>query len=126
MSDQVVIFGTGSLAEVVHFYLTRDRQYKVAAFTANESHIERDEYLGLPVVPFEAVEREFHPTSFRMIVAVDGWSPGANVVDHLFAVHGVQMAPMCALCEKGRAFHRAERANRRINPSRYGFKCPFK
>lgn len=70
MASKVVIFGTGSFAEVVHFYLTRDSEHEVVAFTVNEDHLKETQFSGLPVVPFESVEEQFPPDSFKMYVAV--------------------------------------------------------
>lgn len=70
MGSKVVIFGTGSFAQVVHFYLTHDSDHEVVAFTVSESHIKERELLGLPVVPFETVERDYPPGEFAMYVAV--------------------------------------------------------
>jgi len=68
--SEVVIFGTGSFAQVVHFYLTTDSKHNIVAFTVNENHLTEREFLGLPVVPFELLEHEFPPDSFKMFVAV--------------------------------------------------------
>ncbi len=70
MSERVVVFGTGSFAEIVHFYLTHDSDFEVAAFTVNESHLRERELFGLPVVPFERLEESYPPSSFKMYVAV--------------------------------------------------------
>jgi sugar O-acyltransferase (sialic acid O-acetyltransferase NeuD family) len=70
MSSKVVIFGTGSFAQVVHFYLTNDSEHEVVAFTVNEAHIKERELLGLPVVPFESLAQEYPPDEFKMYVAV--------------------------------------------------------
>ena len=70
MSSKVIIFGTGSFAQVVQFYLTHDSEHEVVAFTVNENHIAERELLGLPVVPFETLERDFPPDNYKMYVAV--------------------------------------------------------
>lgn len=70
MGSKVVIFGTGSFAQVVHFYLTNDSPHEVVAFTASESHIKERELLGLPVVPFETLARDYPPAEFKMFVAI--------------------------------------------------------
>jgi len=70
MASKVVVFGTGSFAQLVHFYLSHDSDHEVAAFTVNETHMAQRELLGLPVLPFETVEKEFPPESFQMYVAV--------------------------------------------------------
>ena len=68
--SKIVIFGTGSFAQLVHFYLTHDSNHEVVAFTVHESHLKQKELLGLPVVPFESLEREYPVDSFNMYVAV--------------------------------------------------------
>lgn len=68
--SKVVVFGTGSFAEVVHFYLTNDSEHEVVAFTVNEDHMDREELMGLPVVPFERLEQTHPPEDFKMYVAV--------------------------------------------------------
>lgn len=70
MGSKVVIFGTGSFAQVVKFYLTHDSEHEVVAFTVNESHIVDRELMGLPVVPFESIERDYPPDAFKVFVAV--------------------------------------------------------
>lgn len=68
--SKVVIFGTGSFAQVVHFYLTHDSEHEVVGFTVNRDHISTDTLLGLPVIPFETLERDYPPDAFKMYVAV--------------------------------------------------------
>lgn len=70
MGSKVVVFGTGSFAQVVHFYLTHDSDNEVVAFTVHEKYRDRDEAFGLPLVGFENIERSFPPDSFKMYVAV--------------------------------------------------------
>jgi sugar O-acyltransferase (sialic acid O-acetyltransferase NeuD family) len=65
-----VIFGTSSFAECAHFYFTEDSEHDVVAFTVDESHLDRDELLGLPVVPFERVSDVYAPGDHGMFVAV--------------------------------------------------------
>ena len=54
---------------MVHFYLTTDSDYTVVAFTANKSYISEEEFLGLPLVPFEDIEGIYPPEEFKMFVA---------------------------------------------------------
>ena len=65
-----MIFGTGAFAENAHFYFTHDSEHEVVAFTAHDRRIDKRVLLGLPVVPFEALN-ESHPAGdFAMFVAV--------------------------------------------------------
>lgn len=66
----VVLFGTGFMAEVAHFYLTKDSRYKVVAFTVDRSHLTEKEKFGLPVVPFEEVSRLYPPNKNKFFVAI--------------------------------------------------------
>jgi sugar O-acyltransferase (sialic acid O-acetyltransferase NeuD family) len=68
--SKVVIFGTGSFAEVARFLLDRDSEHEVVAFTVHENHLGQRELMDLPVIPFEGLEREFPPDDFAMLVAV--------------------------------------------------------
>jgi len=68
--NKAIIFGTGSFARVVHFYLTHDSDYDVVGFTASENAIGSGKLLGLPVVPFEHVEEVFSPDGHDMFIAV--------------------------------------------------------
>lgn len=66
----VVIFSTGEMAEIAHFYFTHDSPYEVAAFTENENFIKEKELFGLPVIPFEEIEKSYPPDKFNMFVAL--------------------------------------------------------
>jgi sugar O-acyltransferase (sialic acid O-acetyltransferase NeuD family) len=70
MSQEVVLFGNGELAEVIHFYLNHDSDYKVVAFTADEKFIKENSFNGLPVVPFESLYISHPPDKFKMFVAL--------------------------------------------------------
>jgi sugar O-acyltransferase (sialic acid O-acetyltransferase NeuD family) len=70
MGKKIIIFGTGSFAQVVHFYLTHDSPHEVVGFTVNEDHISDKELLGLPVLQFESLEKNYPPDKFGMYVAV--------------------------------------------------------
>jgi sugar O-acyltransferase (sialic acid O-acetyltransferase NeuD family) len=68
---KVVLFGNGQVASVIHQYLTHDSPHEVVAFTVDGDHIgEEREVLGLPVVPFEEVERLYPPADHQMFVSV--------------------------------------------------------
>ena len=68
--SKLIIFGTGSFAQLAHFYFTNDSEHEVVAFTVHENHISQTKFQGIPVVPFEGIEGQFPPDSFKMYVAV--------------------------------------------------------
>lgn len=69
MSD-VVLLGIGDFAQVACEYLRHDSPHDVVAFSVHERYIEARELLGLPVVPFETLDRTHPPSDFAMFVAV--------------------------------------------------------
>ena len=70
MGKKAVLFGTGSIAEVVYYYLTHDSGYEVEAFTSSRDYIEQSTLLNLPVVPFEDVEKIYPPDAYDMFIAI--------------------------------------------------------
>lgn len=67
---KLVIFGTGSFAEVLDFYFTVDSDYEVVAFTATSDAVAADSFCSRPLVPFDAVVEAYPPSEHRMFVAV--------------------------------------------------------
>jgi sugar O-acyltransferase (sialic acid O-acetyltransferase NeuD family) len=67
---QVVVFGTGRMAELADFYLTHDSEHSVAGFAVDADYLSQDTFQGKPVVAFESVEERFPPQQFRMFIAV--------------------------------------------------------
>jgi sugar O-acyltransferase (sialic acid O-acetyltransferase NeuD family) len=68
---KVVVFGTGSFAECVNFYLTHDSPHEVVAFTVHRDRIgQQSELAGLPVVAFEDLVASHPPDEHAMFVAV--------------------------------------------------------
>jgi sugar O-acyltransferase (sialic acid O-acetyltransferase NeuD family) len=66
----LVLFGTGAIASIVHFYLTNDSEFEVVAFTVDRTHLTAETFLGLPVVPFDSVADHYPPDQFGMFVAI--------------------------------------------------------
>lgn len=69
MSD-LVIFGTGEIAELAYFYFTQDSAHRVAAFTVDGAYLREDSFQGLPVVALEEIETRFPPSSYAGFVAL--------------------------------------------------------
>lgn len=67
---QLVIFGTGDIAQIANYYFHIDSDYEVAAFTVNEAYMKDATFEGLPVVAFENLEEQFPPSRFDMFVAL--------------------------------------------------------
>ena len=70
MTKQLVIFGTGAIGELAHYYMNKDAGRSVAAFTFDGDFLKEPTFCGQPTVPFETVETEFPPERFDLFVAV--------------------------------------------------------
>ncbi|MBR0756676.1 acetyltransferase [Bradyrhizobium jicamae] len=70
MKKQIVIFGTGEIAELASFYFEHDSNFEVAGFAVDEAFRTADRFRGRPLVPFERVAEEFPPTNFDFFVSV--------------------------------------------------------
>lgn len=70
MKRRLVIFGSGDLAELAHFYFRTDSRYVVTAFTLDGSYIRESNLDGLPVVPFEDVAAAYPPDTHDFFVAL--------------------------------------------------------
>lgn len=69
MAD-LVIFGTGLIAKLAHFYFTKDSKHRVAAFTVDHDYRQSDLFLGLPVIDFERIVSEYSPSQYKMFIAI--------------------------------------------------------
>ncbi len=69
-TQDAVLFGAGHFAEVAHYYLTKDSEYRVAAFSVDRQYLQEKEKFGVPVVRFEDLERVYSPNLYKMFVAV--------------------------------------------------------
>lgn len=69
-TKKVVILGDSAFAEVAYECFTRDSEYEVVGFSVNSAFLERNELFGLPVVPFEEIERFFDPEQVEFYAAL--------------------------------------------------------
>lgn len=67
---KLVIFGNGPFASLAWYWLSHDSPFTVAGFTVDENYLRGASHQGLPVVPFETVERHFYPDDHRIIIPV--------------------------------------------------------
>jgi sugar O-acyltransferase (sialic acid O-acetyltransferase NeuD family) len=68
---ELVIFGTGKVADTLYRYIAHDRAYEVVGFACDAAHLpETRRFHGLDVVPFDRVERRFPPNRCAMLMAI--------------------------------------------------------
>jgi len=70
MSKQLIIFGSGDIAQIANYYFKHDSDYTVAAFTVDGAYVEEDTFEGLPVVAFEEVAQQYPASDYDMFVAL--------------------------------------------------------
>lgn len=62
---KVVLFGLRDFASLAHFYLKHDSPHHVVAFTVDREFVPSEPmFEGLPVVPFDELERLYPPGDF--------------------------------------------------------------
>ena len=67
---EIVIFGTGQTAEIVQCCFSRSNEYNIVAFTVHSKFFIEDKFLGLPVIPFEDVEKIYPASKYEMFIAL--------------------------------------------------------
>jgi len=68
--EQLIIVGNSPIAEIAYEYFTYDSPYEVVAFIVESKFISKKSLLGLPVEPFEEIEKNYDPGRIKMFVAV--------------------------------------------------------
>ncbi|HAM51434.1 MAG TPA: UDP-glucose 4-epimerase [Nitrospiraceae bacterium] len=63
---KVVLFGLSETTELIHFYLCHDSDHQVVAFTVDEKYLTQKSFCGLPVLPFEEIEKTHPPENYHM------------------------------------------------------------
>lgn len=70
MSKPIIIFGTGSLARLAHYYLTNDMKLQVLGFAVDSQYKMNKANLGLPVLDWDALVDQQPPSQTAMYIAV--------------------------------------------------------
>jgi sugar O-acyltransferase (sialic acid O-acetyltransferase NeuD family) len=70
MKRPLVIFGTGDIAQLAHFYFGADSSYEVVGFSIDSAYITTSTFCGLPVVRFEEISEIYSPNEFSIFVAL--------------------------------------------------------
>jgi sugar O-acyltransferase (sialic acid O-acetyltransferase NeuD family) len=70
MKKPLIIFGTGEIAQLAHYYFSTDSDYEVVAFTVDGAYLQSTTFCGLPVVPFENIATTYAAQSHAMFIAL--------------------------------------------------------
>lgn len=67
----LILFGTGNVARIAHFYFSRDSAYEVKAFTCQRAHLpDEPMLLGLPVIAWDELAQHYPPSRAEAFVAI--------------------------------------------------------
>ena len=72
----VVVWGTGMLADLAYLYLTEDSNYTVCGFVVDAEYKNMDNFRSLPVVSRDVLESVFPPNTFLMFVPMSQTTNG--------------------------------------------------
>jgi sugar O-acyltransferase (sialic acid O-acetyltransferase NeuD family) len=67
---KIIIFGTGDIARLAHYYFSTDSEHQVVAFAVDAPYRKSEQFLDLPLVDFEHAPKLFSPVDHRMFIAV--------------------------------------------------------
>lgn len=89
MKNKLVIFGTGDIAQLAHYYFTTDSNYEVVAFSVDSAYISNSTFCGLPVIAFEDVVKHFPPESHEFFIALSYTKLNAVRKEKYFAAKAI-------------------------------------
>lgn len=67
---KLVVFGAGKIADVLSDYFRRDSDYEIVAYTCEADYIGAGAHGGLPLIPFDRVDRQFSPQTHELHIAI--------------------------------------------------------
>jgi sugar O-acyltransferase (sialic acid O-acetyltransferase NeuD family) len=68
---KLVLFGIGKIGQVAYHHFSTDSDYEVTAFAVDQAFIPADKHFdGLPVIPFEEIEKHYPPAECDLFIAV--------------------------------------------------------
>ena len=67
---KIIVVGVGNIADVAYEFLKSDSPYEMVAFSVEEAHMASETKFGLPIVPFETLEKKFSPAEYGLFIAV--------------------------------------------------------
>lgn len=67
---QLIIFGTGDIAQLAKYYFDTDSLYKVVAFTVDREYCTSPTFENLPVVPFDEIAIQYPPNEIEIFIAL--------------------------------------------------------
>ena len=63
---KVIIFGTQDLAQLAEYYLSHDSEHEVVGFTVHSQFMDRENFMGKPVIPMENIDKDYPPDRVKL------------------------------------------------------------
>jgi sugar O-acyltransferase (sialic acid O-acetyltransferase NeuD family) len=113
----LIIFGSGDIAQLAHYYFSTDSNYEIVAFTVDSAYITEKRLCGLPIVPFEKLVDLHPPDTHEVFVALSysrlnqvrkakylaskalGYRLGSYVSSHATALNDGRIGDNCLILE---------------------------
>ena len=70
MKKPLVVFGSGEITQLAHFYFSTESEYEVVAFTVDAAFLTDTTFCGLPVIAFEEISKHYGPDQYELFIAV--------------------------------------------------------
>lgn len=67
---KVIIFGKGDNAQLAYYYLSKDTEHEVVAFTVDGDFITENSFCDLPLCNFTNIESLYSPIKYKMFIAI--------------------------------------------------------
>lgn len=69
-NKKLVIFGSGTIAQLANFYFEKDSEYEVVAFTVNKVYCINNTFENKPLIPFEEISNSGFNKDVFIFVAI--------------------------------------------------------
>lgn len=80
---KVIIFGNGDFARLMKYYIDNDTNWVVECFTVEKEYIKEDNFMNLPLISFEDIEKKYSPDEFEIILGI-GYSHMNKIREKIF------------------------------------------
>ena len=70
MKKPLIIFGSGDIAQLAHYYFSTDSEYEIVAFTVDAAYLKDSFFCGLPVIDFDKIAKQYPTDQHHLFIAV--------------------------------------------------------
>ncbi|MFQ5786829.1 MAG: acetyltransferase [Thermodesulfobacteriota bacterium] len=99
-NKKLVIFGTGEVGQLAHYYFTHDSSYDVIAFTADDEFIQADTFNNLSLIPFSKLKEKYPPQEYEAHVALSFKKMNQTRAEKYYAVKRLGYKLTSYVCSK--------------------------